>query len=248
MKLSDEVLMAYADNELDESTRKDVESAMRNDPEIARRIEQHRALRKRLSSAFEPVLREQVPPHLVGLARNAPVASHAASQAKVIPLARKPVARRWLPPWAAVAASLLIGILAGHFAFQARTPGLLTTQHGQLVASGLLASALTTQLASQQHESDPVRIGISFRSKSDEYCRTFSMNAPAMAGLACRTTHGWDLQVLSGLDKPEAGTGAYREAASSMPAAVVGRVTAEIAGEPLDAAAEQAARNRGWQP
>jgi hypothetical protein len=47
----------------------------------------------------------------------------------------------------------------------------------------------------------------------------------------------------------EAGTqaeGAYRQAGSDLPPAVLDAIDARIAGKPLDAAGEEAARARGW--
>jgi len=248
MTFSDEVLMAYADDELDESTRIAVESAMAADPEIARRIAHHRALRKRLRSAFDPILDEPVPQELIDHARNTPAASAAPKKAEVIPLAPRPASRRSLPQWAALAASLLIGILAGRFAFRSGGPALIAAHDNHMLARGLLADALTSQLASQQQATLPVQIGVSFRSKSGEYCRTFSTRTPAVAGLACHVADGWRLQVLSGMQEPQSTAGGYRQAASSMPAAVASAVGNEIAGEPLDASAEAAARRRDWQP
>jgi hypothetical protein len=248
MKLSDEVLMAYADEELDASTRIAVESAMAKDPEIARRIAQHRALRERLRSAFDPVLDEPVPPRLVALVRKSPEPSAAPNQARVIPLAHRLAPRRSLPRWAALAASVLIGILAGRFAFRTGGPTLIAARDDHMLARGLLADALTRQLASQQRATQPVQIGISFRSRSGQYCRTFSMRAPAMAGLACHAADGWRLEVLSGTREPEVATGGYRPASSSIPPAVVSTVSDEISGEPLDAKAEAAARRQDWRP
>lgn len=163
-------------------------------------------------------------------------------------LPRRASPRRSLPQWAALAASLLIGILAGRLAFRGSGPGLITTRNGEMMASGLLADALTGQLASQQQAIQPVQMGVSFRSKSGEYCRTFATHIPAVAGLACHTVDGWRLQVLSDTEKRQVAAGSYRQAASSMPAAVVSAVNEEISGEPLDARAEAAARGRGWQP
>ncbi len=248
MTLSDEILTAYADGESDEKTRIAVESAMSTDPEIARRITQHRALRKRLRGAFDPVLDEPVPTHLIYLARNAPTSSSARETPQVIPLPRRPAPRRSLPPWAALAASLLIGILAGRFAFPTGGPGLIATRNGHMMASGPLAEALTRQLVSRQQATQSVQIGVSFRSKSGEYCRTFSTRDPAVAGLACHAGDGWRLQVLSGTEEQEVAAGGYRPAASPMPAAIVSTISAEISGEPLDARAEAAARARDWQP
>lgn len=248
MTFSDEVLMAYADEELDEKTRTAVESAMASDPEIARRIAQHQALRKRLHSAFEPVLDEAVPPHLIDLVRHARASSSSPTRTRAMQLPRRASPRRSLPQWAALAASVLIGILAGRLAFRGSGPGFITTRNGEMMASGLLADALTGQLASQQQAIQPVQMGVSFRSKSGEYCRTFATHTPAVAGLACHTVDGWRLQVLSDTEKWQVAAGSYRQAASSMPAAVVSAVNDEISGEPLDARAEAAARGRGWQP
>lgn len=268
MKFSEEVLMAYADGELEESTRAAVEAAMAEDPQIARRIAHHRALRERLRSAFEPALREPVPARLLEAARNCPAGSAAQrrgdeSSAKtagersgetrqgpgnVIPL-RARAARRWsLPQWAALAASLVIGILAGRLAFRSGGSEAISTHNGRMMASGLLADALSAQLASRQRATQPVRIGVSFKSKSGRYCRTFSMRAPAVAGLACHASDGWRLRVLTGAQERGGTAGAYRQAASATPPAVVAAVNREIAGEPLDARAEAAARNRGWKP
>ncbi|MGH8302459.1 MAG: anti-sigma factor family protein, partial [Steroidobacteraceae bacterium] len=216
--MSDEILTAYADGESDEKTRIAVESAMSTDPEIARRITQHRALRKRLRGAFDPVLDEPVPTHLIDLARDAPTSSSARETPQVIPLPRRPAPRRSLPPWAALAASLLIGILAGRFAFPTGGPGLIATRNGHMMASGPLAEALTRQLVSRQQATQSVQIGVSFRSKSGEYCRTFSTRDPAVAGLACHAGDGWRLQVLSGTEEQEVAAGGYRPAASPMPA------------------------------
>ena len=45
MTISDEMLMAYADGELDATAREAVESAMREDPQIVERVARHSALR-----------------------------------------------------------------------------------------------------------------------------------------------------------------------------------------------------------
>jgi len=52
MTISDEILMAYADGELDAAARAAVESAMREDPQIEKRVAAHRALRRRVQAAY----------------------------------------------------------------------------------------------------------------------------------------------------------------------------------------------------
>lgn len=243
--------MAYADGELDASTRAAVEAAMAADPEIARRISQHKALRNRLSSAFNKVLDEPVPARLLTAARNEHASGRpGARKDNVVPLRRRQVQRWTWPQWTAIAASLIVGVIIGRMVLvRAGSPGAIATRGGRIFAAGMLAEALSQQLTGNQTTAAPVRIGVSFRSKTGEYCRTFSLRQPAaLAGLACRATDGWELSALARTEFPGAGSGSYRPAASSMPPAVIAAVENQILGEPLDAHAEAAARARHWQP
>ena len=249
MTFSDEILMAYADDELDASTRASVEAAMASDPEIGRRIARHKALRSRIHSAFNKVVDEPVPARLLQTVRGEVPESRPSN---VTPLRRRPL-RDWSwPQWTAIAASLIVGVLAGRLTLMGRgSSGPIMMRGERMLASGALAAALSNQLAGARSAGDQARIGVSFRSKSGEYCRTFTLRQPAMlAGLACRAHDGWQVGVLARTESPAAdsGSGPYRQAASSMPAAVVAAVDAQIAGEPLDRHAEDAARGRHWQP
>ena len=69
MTISEEILMAYADGELDAATRASVEAAMQEDPEIRKRVAGHRALRETMRGAFSAVLDEPVPDRLIQAAR-----------------------------------------------------------------------------------------------------------------------------------------------------------------------------------
>lgn len=247
MSFPDEVLMAYADDELDAPTRAAVDAAMASDPEIARRIARHKALRGRLHSAFNKVLEEPVPARLLTAVRAEPTG---ARKSNVVTLHR-PQARRWMwPQWTAIAASLLVGLLVGRLALlRTGSTGPIVIRDGRMLAAGPLAAALSEQLAHDQTAAAPVRIGVSFRAKSGEYCRTFALRQPGpLGGVACHAAAGWQVSVLAHAEVPAAGSGAYRQAASVMPPAVIAAVGDQIVGEPLDAGAETAARARHWQP
>jgi len=246
MTLPDEMLMAYADDQLDTQDRAAVEAAMASDPEIARRIAQHKALRGRVHSAFNKVLDEPIPARLLHAVRSGPRA-HGGN--KVVPLrVRRPPRWAW-PQWGAIAASLIVGAIAGRWVLEPASRDPIVMRSGRIMASAALASALSDQLAAGQPAAGAVRIGISFRSKSGEYCRTFGWHQTAdLAGLACRAADGWQVRVLARTQSPVTDSGSYRQAASPAPPAVMAAVGDLIAGEPLDAQSEAAARAQHWRP
>lgn len=247
MTFSEETLSAYADGELDAATRAALEAALATDPQLAQRVARHRALRARVRDAFTPVLAEPVPERLLASVRGAAPAQRTGN---VVPLERRPRARWSWPQWGAMAASLIVGVLLGPLLLRPSAPQApLETSGGRVLASGALASALSQQLASAQPAGAPVAIGVSFRARSGGYCRTFVLHeAQALAGLACRFGTAWQVVTLAQSETPGAAGGGYRQAGSALPPAVARTLDELIAGEPLDAAAEAAARERGWTP
>jgi hypothetical protein len=249
VKYDDETLMAYADGELDEARRAEISAAVEHDPELARRVARHRALRAGIAGAYSSVLDQPVPEHLHAAAR-APSENQAApvsrSRGNVVQFpvrgSRAPGAPWRAREWTAMAASLVLG---GLIVWQLgeRNAGDITSKGGALVASGELAKALNSQLASNQAEDAAVRIGLSFKTKDGNYCRSFVSRTSAAAGLACRGDADWQVAFTEAVD-PEAG--GVRQAASELTPALLQAVQARIDGEALDGAGEQAARDAGW--
>lgn len=246
MNISDEVLMAYADGELDTSTRTQVEDAIAADPQIARRVAEHKALRDMLRSTYDKVLDEPVPDRLLATARQRP----AAQTGVVVPLRpRKRAQTPSLPYWGAIAASFVVGALVWHFGAQLYLPAPIAERNGQLLAAGVLDKALSSQLVQEQAAQSAVQIGVSFRSKGGNYCRTFQLrDGNSLAGLACREADKWRLQVLAQGESSPPGQPQFRPAGSSMPAAIAQAVEQSIEGEPMDAQAEATARTNQWRP
>jgi anti-sigma factor RsiW len=267
VSISEERLMAYADGELDAAEhageRAEIETAIRADLALARRVEQHRALRARVGGAFRSVLDEPVPDRLLAAVRNAP-AEAIDGQATVTDMGRARAARieaaaeaarkrsRWsVAQWGAIAASLVFGAIIGHFALPSAQLGPVTQRDGHLVAQANLDQALSTQLASEQSDAAPVHIGVSFKNKVGQYCRTFAVQqgasaSNALSGLACREGGAWDVRALARTDVSAAADGGYHPAGSELPSSVRAAVEDQIDGEPLDAAGETQARTQGW--
>jgi hypothetical protein len=251
MTISDETLMAYADGELDAAARAAVESAMRDDPQIEKRVVAHRTLRLKVQDAYSAELSEGIPERLLMAARGAA----STQKSKVVNLqdARAAMERGKLRPlptqWrtaGTIAASVIAGVGLGFFMWGHAGSPLMRSAGGALVARGQLAKALSNQLAADQAPNSAVHIGVSFRAKSGDYCRTFALSgAVSPSGLACRHDEEWQVQALT--QEPGTVSGSdYRTAGSAMSATILKSVEGLISGEPLDQAGERAARQRGW--
>jgi hypothetical protein len=218
-----ERMMAYIDGELAPSARRAFEAEMAADPALAADVAAHRDLAARLSDAYAPVLDEPVPLRLE-------LAAQTAND-------RAP--RRRVVTWTAVAASLVVGVLAGRFAL---APQPTVSVGVDIPAKMELARALDDQLSSQP---GVVRIGLTFRDAAGRYCRTFQSPPDRLAGLACRDGRDWRVETATawspGSD-PQ-----YRTAASATPPEVLAAVDRTLAGEAFDAAQEKAARDAGWR-
>jgi len=238
MTISEEMLGAYVDGELTTAERAQVEAAIAADPQVSQRIESQRAVRNRLLAGFGGTMEEAVPQRLLDTLNAAPAVTDL-EQARA---ARKAGSIRWAgAEWGAIAASLLVAVVLGYFLLRSPAPGLLVKREGQLLAQNALAETLSNQLAGDP-ASGTVRVGISFRDKQGAYCRTFTL--PDRVGLACRENGQWRVPVLvRGAAGQESGA---RQAGSSLPPEILRAVEDRIAGEPIDAAGEAAARQLNW--
>ena len=230
-----ELLMAYADGELDAVTAKTIEAEMARDPAIAAEIAQHRALRDRLGAHFGPVVDEPLPDRLTSLLpRN--VVDFPAHRV------RRTLGSYWKEA-SALAACLVVGLSLGLMLNGRPGPTPVTSKGGALYASGDLARALDTQLAVNVEAPGTVRVPVSFRDSTGAYCRVF--DAGRTGGIACRDDTGWALR------RTRAGTGGggateFRQAGSG-DAALMAEAQEMMADAPLDAAQERAAMEKGWR-
>jgi hypothetical protein len=228
----DDKFFAWLDGELGPAEAAEMEARVASDPQLKRLADQHRALGSQLRSAFDPVAEAPVPERLQAAVRPA---------AQVIDFGAVRRARSMpaLAQWTAMAATLAIGIFVGTRVPQ-QTAAPVQVEAGKLYAAASLNQALDTQLASAP--AGDVRIGITYRDPADEICRTFT--APAGSGLACRSGSRWKMKGL--FAAPEGQSSDYRMAAGMDPN-LAALVDSTIAGEPLDAAQEQAAKAKGWK-
>lgn len=237
MTIDEGMLMAWIDGELDSNAAAEVAAAVAGDPLLAAQVEVQRALAARLNAGFAPILAEQVPSAILA-ATKPPVAEiidFAAGRAKRDVAVS--VANRRPMQWIALAATLVIGVVIGRGTGLGVPPAIME-KGGVLVASGQLAKALDVQLASAPGVG-PTRVMLSFKAHDGRYCRSWAL--PEQKGVACRTGDNWRIEAAVAA-MPE---GNYRMAGGD--SALMSSVDAMIAGEPLDAAEERAAKARGWR-
>jgi hypothetical protein len=230
--IDDDILMAFADGELDEISRARVERAVAADPALRARLEQQLKLRATLADFYRPTAEEPVPARLRAMLETNVVAFQGAKARPARPLWRD---------LSALAATLLLGLALGRTLLMP-AGGPVGVDQGTMVAQGPLASALDTQLASAQPPDASTRIGTSFAAADGRLCRSF--DSAALAGVACRGDRGWQLMMIAAGSAGQHSD--YRQAGSASPL-VAEAVQGMMAGEPFDAAAERRARDSGWR-
>ena len=255
--------MAYVDGELPPADHAAFEARLAHEPALASAVARERALRADLQAAYAPELAEPVPGRLLDLlAMQEPAAgSVAANDAVAIGAndahrAALPHARRWAwPQFGAMAACLVLGVLVGtrvlapHPAAGGDTLALNVANDGAVTAQGALRAALEQNVAGTVLDPNAsVAVGLTFRNHAKQYCRTFTL-LDTSSGIACKQPDGW---VVANLERatsaPESAAGTYRTAASPFSPALLQAIDAMRDGDTLDAAAETAAKAKGWKP
>lgn len=231
----DEEFFAWLDGELEGEAAERVTARVAASAELTGRAEQHRRMVADLRKAFQPVVDTAPEPPSFRSSQLIDFGARATERAR---------RRSWLavPQWAAVAASLAVGLVIGTLVNRERySDAPIAVDGGQLVAAAALEDALDTRLASAP-ATEGTRIGLTFRDTSGRICRSFADRVAS--GLACRKGKQWQLRGL--FPTPEGQSGTYRMAAGSDPR-LSALIDETISGEPLDATQEKAALDRGWR-
>ena len=232
--IGDEEFFAWLDGELDAGQAAKVEAQVAASPELTARAAEHRSLAAGLRDAFDPVMKDTKAPPRFAPAEVIDFGARAAGRD-----ARRPVFG--VPQWAAMAATLALGMLVGNLVGRDGAGSIVSVENGQLVAATSLDQALDSRLASAPVGAGP-RLELTFRDGAGHICRSFQDGAAS--GLACRDGQQWQIQGL--FQGAEGQLSDYRMAAGQDPrlADMIGQ---KISGEPFDAAEEQAAQANGWR-
>ena len=210
-KISDEALMAYADGDIADDLRRQVEIYLANDPDGQRRLAGFALTGRQLSQIFDQPMREPVPVHLINFVRGG-ANDRAGASRKWPPEVRYPnkhhprmlgmSSRTWALA-ASVASFFAIG--ASSLFYFERKPdgvdssfGLATASDGSKIADKVLAAVLETAPSGRCSERSAVskhryRPSFTFQASNGEYCRQYKIlrvKNSGSSGVACREADG----------------------------------------------------------
>lgn len=267
--ISDEMLMAYADDELSSEERARVEAYLRSSPEAVTRLEVFAQTSRGLSRVFDEVFDAPVPQRLVDAARgvrsSGVVVDFAAGRRRHAGYG--PAGRRVLmPAWRgyALAASVAGLAIAVGAAFFATLPGkgpdgdLFAVVAGERSAPQALAAVLERGMSNAAAEvaSGDAQVRVTpvftFATAHSGYCRQYQIDGGsqgAREGVACRDEKGaWQIKSQVALGGPIAtqGNGKIVPAGRDGAPEIEALVDAMIAGDVLSVEDEKSLIDGAW--
>jgi hypothetical protein len=234
LDITDELLVAYIDDELHAAQRAMVNATLERDAALRRRAEEMRLSRELLREAFPLQSPETVPVRLDAAAERL-----AAVCTRQFRSARHPFSLR--PKYAVAAAVAVFAVAAvAYFAWQPvkRTPQKVT-QLAQIEPGNplhtLLESTPSAQLVEVPEDGATLIAILTFRANDGRFCREFEILASARSstGIACREKGQWLTEVRSSTVAALASSNYYTPAAGSDDPAIAAVVDKLMQGEPL---------------
>jgi Putative zinc-finger len=227
--VSDEMLSAYLDGELEPAEAARVATLIASNAELAARLARHRRV--------DDLLREAIPE--IPTPDYDPLVEHILGAA---PARRSFVSAR---SGLALAAALTVAVLAGVGLgrYLPRNDGLQVAAGG-LVAHGPLAEALEHQASMSVSGRAPIQVALSLRAADGRFCREFFVKG-ATEGVACREAAGWRVLATAEQRAASGDASGYRTAGGED--GPLDKAVQDLAGAPLDPAAEARALQQGWR-
>ncbi|MEX2128834.1 MAG: hypothetical protein WD871_11425 [Xanthobacteraceae bacterium] len=204
-RVTDEMLMAFVDGELDPAAAESVRRATANDAALARRAEAFRTTRQMARDAFVDLKAEPVPEALVAAVLRG-------ESSKVVAFSSR---RRFMQTALPIAASIAIAFgLAGYWFGQRSAPGGADPLGGGIVAEALGETPSGNERTIRASNGE-ARLRTLATYKVDRgLCRTFEMSPAgsqgAVRGVGCDLGSGWNV----GMAAAHGGDGTYAPAAA----------------------------------
>ena len=252
LEITDELLVAYVDDELDADQRAMVSSVLTGNPALCRRAEEMRLARDLLQEAFPLRADVTVPPEIDRAANR--LAEACASQ-------RSPRPQRSLFQFGwkhGLVAGLLVCVagLAGYAAWRG-TGASTGTAVTALMLIGpetplhrVLESTPSAEVVNVPAESAAIRAVLTFRAKDGRFCREFEILAASggSTGIACREQGAWRAEVMLGTTVRPPNGDYYTPASAESDEPAVSEVAERLMdGDPLGAVEEARVLASRWK-
>lgn len=177
IKITDEILMSYADGELEEEVAIQVEKVIASDASLRDKVTRHHALRTEFDLAFKNVNETPIPDSIMGLLQE--------NNSNIVSLPTKTEfqSKQWWQP-TAIAASIVVAFLVGMLSN-------VTENDFDLLTVDSSIANLLDKLPMGSSEMDIILQG-SFLKDDGSFCRTFqdTNSDTPMNGLSCRKLTG----------------------------------------------------------
>lgn len=255
----DEALSAWLDGELPRAEADRLTERLASEPALARRLEAMRSADGRVRDAFAALDDAPMPQVVLDLLQqDQPSAPAQDATSNVVPFPRRMV-QPFLQAPVAIAAT--VALAAGFFVSGQMRDGTLpggpaeSLYAGDIPADSALHALFETGESGRAMALEDGRTGqplLTFADANGAWCRQVAIGGSApgtVHAVACRRNGLWRTEVLS-IDRQAAqdSAGPYQLASSTTPPAVSGVIDTLIGGgAPLDAPAESALIESGWQ-
>lgn len=250
LDITDELLVAYIDDELDASQRAMVRSVLDTSPGLGRRADEMRLARDLLREGFPLPPDASTPASVQAVANRL---AEACARRSGRPAAAFPVQGRWKYAFAAgvllcVTAS---GYLLWRFGGESMRPSATALMRigPDTPLHGVLESAASAEVIHVPAEDAALRAVLTFRAKDGRFCREFEILADSggSTGIACRAQGEWRAEVMLSAHSVLPDSSYYTPAGQSDEPAVAAVVERLIQGDPLSAQEEARILASGWQ-
>jgi hypothetical protein len=253
LEITDELLVAYVDDELDAAQRAMVSSVLAGNPALCGRAEEMRLARDLLQEAFPLRADARVPPEIDRAANR--LAEACAAQ-------RSPRPRRsyfqfgWKHAFVAGLLVCVAGLLAGYAARRGAGASTGTEVTALMLIEPdtplhrVLESTPSAEVVNVPSESAAIRAVLTFRAKDGRFCREFEILARAggSTGIACREHGAWRAEVMLGTTVRPANGNSYTPASAESDEPAVAEVAERLMdGDPLGAVEEARVLANRWK-
>lgn len=267
--LTDEMLMAYVDGEIDVKDRERLSERLAQDAELRKRLDVFNTTGRSLGRHYDDVLHQPVPPHLLDLVRNADVEQRPVGLMQQIAARLRGRGGLFAAPRAglvaaSVAAALFVGVglgtwlNSGAIVPSADQVALLSIENNHLWATGALEDALERVGSGQSKswEEAPGQSGkiipvLTFKDRAGQFCREYAVTGSPEAsavGIACRRdTSKWSIEIHTAQPADATDAAPFRPASSGGIERLNALMTEMSDGDPLTLDQEQAAIGNGWR-